>query len=689
MTLRTQLVVAFLLLALMPLFGIVLYSYTSSIGSFRRAVASETEAMTAELDQRMRSIRAEMDSLVEELGQVVVPLVEAAGSSESTFQRPGSDDRAFGEAYSQLVAGVGAAADLVEWFELSPLSTEGDQEATIASTPIDSDPLIIFPSQALANAFERRERFRDRDPESRQALETALAPILSSAIRRRSELDQGELAALEASAAQSRRVFGFGFRSPVSSDGQTLGYLEVHVRPLPMLRQVLGRTEDPDSQMAGTVPYAIGADGNLYTAEPADRELLTTLLRGREVGGGRPTLTGMHPDWIAVETDSAAPRPRIDREPVSSLVFGIARPIRESLSDMRQTAARNFFAGLVIGALALAGVLWFSSRMTRRLDALTHGAERLAEGDWQVRVPAQSKDELGQLARTFNRMALQLSKNEQRLLEEERRRKDQEMQQRLLQAENQRKSQELEEARRFQLSLLPQRLPILPSVDIAVHMRTATEVGGDYYDFFADGNGGLVAAVGDATGHGSRAGTMATVIKGMLSLGMVDDLTAFLDQANQAIRAMRLERMKMSLTLLQIEGRRIQIAAAGMPPALLHRAAAGKVEEIALEGSPLGGIASFEYDQWSGDLAPGDTLVVMSDGFPELLDPKGEQLGYVRARDVFERAAHRPPSEIIAELNRAANEWNGHSAPNDDVTFVVFQARSGNPAAAGRQDVVS
>ena len=105
-------------------------------------------------------------------------------------------------------------------------------------------------------------------------------------------------------------------------------------------------------------------------------------------------------------------------------------------------------------------------------------------------------------------MAAQLDENQKRLLEEERLRKEREMQQRFLEAEHARKSEELEQARQFQLSLLPQQLPDDPRYEVSVLTRTATEVGGDYYDFCATDDGSLIVAIGDATGHGAYAGTI-------------------------------------------------------------------------------------------------------------------------------------------------------------------------------------
>jgi len=85
----------------------------------------------------------------------------------------------------------------------------------------------------------------------------------------------------------------------------------------------------------------------------------------------------------------------------------------------------------------------------------------------------------------------------------------------ILEAENERKSQELEEARELQLSMLPKELPQLPYLDIAVYMQTATEVGGDYYDFHVGLDGTLTVVIGDATGHGMKAGTMVTAAKSL------------------------------------------------------------------------------------------------------------------------------------------------------------------------------
>ena len=90
-----------------------------------------------------------------------------------------------------------------------------------------------------------------------------------------------------------------------------------------------------------------------------------------------------------------------------------------------------------------------------------------------------------------------------------------EAEKRALEAENERQTKELEDARKLQLSMLPREIPKFPGYQVAVFMKTATEVGGDYYDFSTGEGPTLNVAFGDATGHGMQAGTIVTLMKGL------------------------------------------------------------------------------------------------------------------------------------------------------------------------------
>jgi serine phosphatase RsbU (regulator of sigma subunit) len=244
-------------------------------------------------------------------------------------------------------------------------------------------------------------------------------------------------------------------------------------------------------------------------------------------------------------------------------------------------------------------------------------------------------------------------------------------------AENQRRAQELEEARQLQLSMLPQTLPQLPDLDLAVYMKPATEVGGDYYDFHLGEDGALTVALGDATGHGLKAGTMVTAMKSLfLTLGHEPDLIGIFQQANQTLKRMNLRQIYMTLLLVRINGPRLSICGAGMPPVLIHRAATQQVEEIDLKGMPLGCVPNFPYEQRELALAPGDVIMLMSDGFPERLNLDGETLGYEQARNVLAKVAPHSPQDIIQRFVQAGEAWANGYAQNDDTTFVVVKSKT-------------
>ncbi|MDZ7763821.1 MAG: triple tyrosine motif-containing protein [Melioribacteraceae bacterium] len=131
-----------------------------------------------------------------------------------------------------------------------------------------------------------------------------------------------------------------------------------------------------------------------------------------------------------------------------------------------------------------------------------------------------------------------------------------EAQAKIVQAENNRKTKELEEARQLQLSMLPKEIPQLQNLDIAVYMKTATEVGGDYYDFHISMNGTLTIVIGDATGHGMKAGTMVTTAKSLFnSYSSNKDILFSFHEISRCIKEMNYHNLSMCLTMLKIDNR--------------------------------------------------------------------------------------------------------------------------------------
>ncbi len=250
------------------------------------------------------------------------------------------------------------------------------------------------------------------------------------------------------------------------------------------------------------------------------------------------------------------------------------------------------------------------------------------------------------------------------------------MKKRLLVAEDARKSKELEEARALQLSMLPQCVPELRSLDICFDMRTATEVGGDYYDYFMSDDGTVTFAIGDAMGHGMRAGMMVSIIKSLF-LTQVSHLDSpdFFNKCSQVIRRMHLGNLFMAMLLVKIKNRKLIASSAGMPPIFIYRMKTRSVEEFVMKGMPLGAVDSFSYQTIETQLEPGDTVLLLSDGFSELFNECDEIFDYFRIKKTFQEAADMSSNQIVHHLFEAGDKWRNGRKQHDDITFVVFKIK--------------
>jgi ligand-binding sensor domain-containing protein/serine phosphatase RsbU (regulator of sigma subunit) len=246
----------------------------------------------------------------------------------------------------------------------------------------------------------------------------------------------------------------------------------------------------------------------------------------------------------------------------------------------------------------------------------------------------------------------------------------------IIEADNERKTKELEDARLLQLSILPKQMPVLPTIEISAYMKPAAEVGGDYYDFYVSDDMTLTVMVGDATGHGLKAGWLVTAVKSLFStLAQEPDITYIFQRSNQVIKQMKIRSLYMAATMMKVKEHQLSVCIAGMPPLLIYRSKTQEVEEVKIPGVPLGSMNKYTYKVKDVELLPGDILVLMSDGFPEQFNPQGEILGYQTVSLLFKDIATKPPNEIIECFIKASENWAQGTAQNDDMTFVVLKAK--------------
>jgi serine phosphatase RsbU (regulator of sigma subunit) len=235
---------------------------------------------------------------------------------------------------------------------------------------------------------------------------------------------------------------------------------------------------------------------------------------------------------------------------------------------------------------------------------------------------------------------------------------------------------ELEEARLLQLSMLPIATPHIDELEFAVFMNTASEVGGDYYDFSFKEDGSLNIAIGDATGHGMRAGIMVSIMKALFISDSAElDLVDFFSNSNKTIKALNLGRMMMAFTILNIKNNQVKFINAGMPPIFIYKKSINNVVEFETQGMPLGAISESIFKTNKFDVDSGDAILILSDGLPELKNERNQQYDYDRVKQEFKSISERTPYDIVEYLKDSASQWANGVEADDDVTFVVIKVK--------------
>ncbi len=251
-----------------------------------------------------------------------------------------------------------------------------------------------------------------------------------------------------------------------------------------------------------------------------------------------------------------------------------------------------------------------------------------------------------------------------------------ELQNSIIQADNDRKTRELEEARQLQLAMLPKKLPQLPHLEITVHMKTATEVGGDYYDFSTKEDGSLNICLGDATGHGMKAGILVSAMKSIFITNSPKmTIEEFFITANNGFKSMNLKRMMMGLTMLNINDHSCKMINAGMPPVFFYSNKLRSVQQIEEHGIPIGAMKHIQFNALNRKLEKGDVIILMTDGMPELQNETGEMYGYERTQNYIEQIAGNKSKEIIEHLKTLSKNWANENDQEDDITFVVIKVK--------------
>jgi serine phosphatase RsbU (regulator of sigma subunit) len=239
---------------------------------------------------------------------------------------------------------------------------------------------------------------------------------------------------------------------------------------------------------------------------------------------------------------------------------------------------------------------------------------------------------------------------------------------------------ELETAREMQMGIMPSKAPNISGIDIAGICMPATEVGGDYFDYFPK-NGNhheLGFTVADVSGKGMKAAMTAVMVSGMLHAEAARGLKAdeILTRINMPLFQKSDRRMFTALLfgILDMKKMVFTFTNAGQLPPLLLRD--GTVTELKAEGPrlPVGIMRQVKYISESIQLKPEDRLLIYTDGINEAMNQYREQFGDPRLRDAFsETEKIQSAEEAIAYIQSKVDEFAGSELQHDDLTMVYIQ----------------
>ncbi len=234
---------------------------------------------------------------------------------------------------------------------------------------------------------------------------------------------------------------------------------------------------------------------------------------------------------------------------------------------------------------------------------------------------------------------------------------------------------ELRFAREVQISMLPEAPPQLPWADVAGISLPATEVGGDYYDYFVV-DGRLATVCGDVAGHGLASGITLSALRSGFTLlrDQLLDPAHVLDRLQEVVTQSSRRRMMVTISVLLLdpETQQATIASAGHPPLLHVHATTRATELIELFAPPLGARLGDPVPQRVVPFMKGDTFVLHSDGIYETTNARGEEYSLQRLSGVV-AACDGTAEEIRDTVLRDVEEFRGSEPQQDDVTLVVVR----------------
>ena len=317
----------------------------------------------------------------------------------------------------------------------------------------------------------------------------------------------------------------------------------------------------------------------------------------------------------------------------------------------------------LVGMMALIPGIVLTRRITNAVADLYQATQFVKARDFSQRIKMKQRDQLGELAESFNTMTASIGE----LVEVENKR--------------QRLENEISIAREVQNQLFPSTLPSVPGVEIEAICKAARSVSGDYYDFIQLSPTHIAIAIADISGKGISAALLMASLQAALRSQVLSDGSEHLSMAELVSRLNKhLVRntgddrfATFFIAVYDSATRTLRYTNAGHLPAFLI--CKDGSELLDKGGMVLGVMEDYVYEEGSLRVSPDALLIGYSDGLIEPENVYGEEFGIPRLQEAAIHVQGAAPLMVAESLMAAVEEWAGTPEQADDMTVIVARLR--------------
>lgn len=317
-------------------------------------------------------------------------------------------------------------------------------------------------------------------------------------------------------------------------------------------------------------------------------------------------------------------------------------PVQDVKQQIYLEKKQLITAGIFSLLLAVSLGLLLSHSILFPLKLLTEGARAIQQRDFTLRLPDLGRDEFGAMAQIFNESMVDL--------------------------------EELKVAGTVQEHLFPKKMPDCGVMKICGRNLSIGDLGGDYYDYFNSASGRLNLLIGDVAGQGAGAAMIMAMAKAAIMQfeEILDNPAGVLKRMNELVLNSNKKKVMtfQYMSFDTLTGTADYSNAGGLPPIILNMKT-GETKEITLSAPPLGTGSRQDFTNVSFRLAPGEAMILYTDGIIESRMHNGQKLATDGLKEIIAKNSHADPAIFCDNLLKSFLNKVPDGRPTDDVSLII------------------